>query len=132
MPVFYVVKQDRRKNGTRLFYGKAVHPSTVSFDDICERVQANTTAKKADVLCVLTEYIEQMKFYMQQGYKVEWDGIGSFYISGKSAPVTELKDVKGSDMKDPKLRFIASWNRDTEGNVTRAFTEDITYQKAQG
>lgn len=130
MALQYRIYQDTRKTGSKLFYGRAVHPATVGFDEVCRMVQANTSAKQADVKLVLTEYIEQMKFFLQHGYKVEWEKIGTFYITGLSSAAATVAAASAKQMHDPHLAFVAKWTR-PNGVTSRAYTEGVKLEKAK-
>lgn len=132
MAIQYSIYQNTRKGGNLLFYGRAVHPQTIDFKKVCERVQANCSAKESDVKLVLTEYIEQMKQYLVNGYKVKWEGIGTFRVGASSMPAIEPNKLRvDTHIKYPKLLFLAEATR-VGGAVTRAFQNELQFKKASG
>lgn len=82
--VSYYVRQDNRRNGTGLWYGKAYIRGTLTFEQIAQRIQNNCSMKKSDVIAYLTELIEVMQQKLTQGYKVQLGDIGYFSVGLKS------------------------------------------------
>ena len=80
MAVFYRLVQDNRVNSTHKggWYARAKMIDTINLDEIAQRIQDNTTAKKADALAVLTEMVEMIKDFIQKSYDVRIDGLGTF------------------------------------------------------
>ncbi len=128
----YVTYQDNRKNGTNLWYGRAVHPSTVNLDSIADRVQQNCSMKKSDVLAVLTEMIETMKNELQNSNRVKLDGLGTFYINLKSKGSVNESDFNANEfIKGFKVKFLAEGKKNN-GVYTRTFTDNLRVIKAVG
>ena len=93
MSIFYRLSQNNM-DGSKMFgkwYGRAVHLNTVNLADIAKQIQANTTAKEADVKAVLTELIEVMQRELQASNRVRINGIGTFKVTFAS---------KGADTAD--------------------------------
>lgn len=82
--VSYYVRQDNRRTGTGLWYGKAYIRGTLTFDQIAQQIQNNCSMKKSDVIAYLTELIEVMQQKLTQGYKVQLGDIGYFSVGLKS------------------------------------------------
>mgnify|MGYP002515555886 CR=1 FL=1 len=78
--VSYYVRQDNRRTGTGLWYGKAYIRGTLTFDQIAQQIQNNCSMKKSDVIAYLTELIEVMQQKLTQGYKVQLGDIGYFSV----------------------------------------------------
>ena len=128
----YVTYQDNRRTGTNLWYGRAVHPSTVNLDAVADRVQQNCSMKKADVLAVLTEMIETMKVEMQNGNKVCLDGFGTFYINLRSKGSLTEEDFNANEfIKGFRVKFLAEGKKQN-GKITRTFTDGLRVVKAKG
>ena len=126
----YVTYQDNRKNGTNLWYGRAVYPSTIDLDAIAERIQQNCSMKKSDVMAVLTELIETMRYELQNSNKVKLDGFGTFYIGLRSKGAIDEKDFNANEyVKGFSVKFLAEGKKQN-GKITRTFTEGIRVVKA--
>ena len=88
----YKLYQDNRKNSTTRgqWYGRAAVMGVTNLETLAARIQRNCTAKKSDVMAVLTELVEVMQDELQEGRRVKLDGFGSFKIgisnSGAESP----------------------------------------------
>lgn len=132
MAISYVTYQDTRKGGSHLWYGRAVHQTTVDLESIAERIQRNCSLKKSDVMGVLTEMVEVMNDEMQNSNKVKIDGLGTFYINIKSSGTIDEKDYNANEnIKGFRVKFLAEGKK-YNGKMTRAFTNGLKAQKAVG
>lgn len=83
------------------YYAKAVMTGEIGLNEIAERVQRNCSAKKSDVLAVLTELVEVMKDELQNSHKVRIDGLGTFKVGIKgtyaktAAAFNPAKNISG-------------------------------------
>ena len=104
MALLYKLYQDNRKNSTTRgqWYARAHMTQTTDLAALAERIQRNCTAKKSDVLAVLTELVEVMQDELQASHRVKLDGFGAFKLgmSTKGAetakaftPVTNVKSL---------------------------------------
>lgn len=131
MPILYVTYQDKRKNGTQLFYGRAVHPTTIGLDTIADRIQQNCSMKKSDVRAVLSELVEVMNYELSNSNKVKIDGLGIFYVNLRSSGAIADEDYNANqNVKGIRIRFLPEGKK-KNGHITRALTEDITFKKAE-
>ena len=126
----YVTYQDNRKNGTNLWYGRAVHPTTVDLDQISDRIQQNCSMKKSDVMAVLVEMVETMNYELQNSNKVKIDGLGTFFISLKtSGAMSEEKFNANENVNGFRVKFLAEGKK-SNGKITRTFTDGLRVMKA--
>lgn len=131
MAISYVTYQDTRKGGNHLWYGRAVHPTTIGLNEIADRIQRNCSMKKSDVLAVLTEMIEVMNDEMQNSNKVKLDGLGTFYINLRSGGAIDEKSYNANEhIRGFRVKFLASGKK-SNGIFTRTFTNGLTVKKAQ-
>ena len=107
MSIFYRLSQNNM-DGSKMFgkwYGRAVHLSTVNLAGIAEQIQANTTAKEADVKAVLTELVTVMQRELQASNRVRLDGIGTFKVTFASKGADSAKEYNPTDCVK-KFRII--------------------------
>ena len=107
MSIFYRLSQNNM-DGSKMFgkwYGRAVHLSTINLAGIAEQIQANTTAKKADVMAVLTELVEVMKRELEASKRVKIDGIGTFKVTFASKGADTAKEYNPTECVK-KFRII--------------------------
>ena len=130
MAIQYVVVKDARKEGTGLYYGRAIHPSTIDLPVIAERIQRNSSMTKGDVLAVLTEMVSAMKDELQNSNKVKLNGLGTFYVSLRTKGVSEEEKFNANDnVKAFTVNFLAE-GRKQNGKMVRTFTDGIKAVKA--
>lgn len=98
MAVFYKLFQDNRDTSTHKgeWYGRAKMIDTIRLDEIAQRIQDNTTAKKADALAVLTEMVEVVRDYLQKSYAVRIDGLGTFKMGLSTSPAPTAKEFSAT------------------------------------
>ena len=130
MGIQYVTYQDNRKNGNQMWYGRAVHPSTVDLDVIAERIQRTCSMTKGDVLAVLTEMVSVMRDELQNSNKVKIDGLGTFYITLRTQGALAVEDFNANDnVTGFNVRFLAE-GRVQNGKLVRTFIDGIKAVKA--
>lgn len=130
MGIQYVTYQDNRKNGNQMWYGRAVHPSTVDLDVIAERIQRTCSMTKGDVLAVLTEMVSVMRDELQNSNKVKIDGLGTFYITLRTKGALAVEDFNANDnVTGFNVRFLAE-GRVQNGKLVRTFIDGIKAVKA--
>lgn len=126
----YRVVQDTRKGGNHLWYGRAVHNTTLDLESIAERIQRNCSMKKSDVLGVLTEMVEVMNDELRDGNKIKLSGIGTFYLNMRSGGAIDEKSYSITEhLRGVRVKFLAEGKK-SNGVMTRAFTTGISWEKA--
>lgn len=129
MSVLYSIYRDNRKESDRLYYGRAIHLNTLGTMDLADRVQQNCSMKKSDVLAVIQELVEVMKYELQNSNLVRLDGFGTFGIHIKTvgAPTADKFDA-GTNIKGSKVNFLPAGQM-RNGKMTRVFTDNVKYKK---
>lgn len=126
MAIQIKVSQDTRKNGSGLFYGRAKHLNIIDRNALAERIQANCTVKKADVLAVLTELAEVMTYELANSNKVLLDDFGYFYIGAKSSGAISAKEYNcNENIKGFRVGFLPVGKREKNGVTSRVFTAGL-------
>lgn len=130
MAIQYVTRQDKRKNGTQLWYGRAIHPAVVDLSTLADRIQRNCSMTRGDVLAVLTEMVSVMRDELQNSNKVKLDGLGTFSVGirTKGAPSEELFTAQ-DNIKAFTVNFLAE-GKLQNGKLVRAFLDGIRAVKA--
>ncbi len=129
MAVLYKLYQDNRDTSTHKgeWYARAKTLDTVTLNEIAQRIQDNTTAKKADALAVLTEMVEVVRDYLQKSYRVKIDGLGSFKMSLKTSPAPTAKEFSASkNIKSMRALFQEDVTVDKNGMRHRALSSGAT------
>lgn len=130
MAIQYVTRQDKRKNGTQLWYGRAIHPAVVDLSTLADRIQRNCSMTRGDVLAVLTEMVSVMRDELQNSNKVKLDGLGTFSVGirTKGAASEELFTAQ-DNIKAFTVNFLAE-GKLQNGKLVRAFLDGIRAVKA--
>ena len=132
--LLYYTYQDNRKNGTSLWYGKCYHASTITLEQVAERIEQNCSMKKSDVLAYLTELIEAIDKTMKDGFKVSLGDLGTFQIGITSKGALTKKEYKADKhyIKGAKVRHVPCGSHD-DGVYTRATlpTAKVHFQKVE-
>lgn len=131
MAVSYVTKQNKRKGGNQMWYGRAVHPATISTKQLAETIQRACSITRSDVVGVITMMVEIMKEDLQNGKKVELDELGTFRIKMQSGPAVSAKDFRADrDIKVTTCSFLPK-GFEENGQPTRTFLDGVQYKKAE-
>ena len=120
MAVLYKLYQDNRKNSEHKgeWYGRAIQTNTIGTQQLADIIQRNCTAKRSDVLAVITELVEVMRNELQASHRVKLDGFGSFKIGIKTHPAKDAsefsvtKNVHGLHVNfTPEVKIAADKSR---------------------
>ena len=135
MSIFYRLSQNNM-DGSKMFgkwYGRAVHLNTVDLNDIAKQIQANTTAKEADVMAVLTELVEVMQRELQASSRVRLNGIGTFKVTFASSGADTADLWSALDnVKKFRINFMPEYTTvKTAGGKRRKDTPLLRNCKAQ-
>lgn len=129
MAVVYYVRQDNRRKGTKLWYGKAYPVATADLDYLADRIQAACSMKKSDVYAYLTELIDTIGRKIKNGYKVQLGELGYFSLGIKTkGSVTEDKFNIRENVAGVTVRFETK-NNVVNGVTTRAIFNNVSYKK---
>ena len=126
--VRYKLYQDNRKNSTTRgqWYGRAAVMGVTNLETLADRIQRNCTAKKSDVMAVLTELVEAMADELKDGRRVKLDGFGSFKIglttrgAETAKAFTVSKNVKGLH-----VLFQPEVKRSADGTRVKTFLTGV-------
>ena len=80
--VNYKIKQFKNSNSAynNYYYPRAVVSGEVNLYEIAEKIQANCSLKKGDVLACLTELVEYVREALLDSKRVRLNGLGMFRI----------------------------------------------------
>ena len=134
MSIFYRLNKNNMKESKMFgkYYGRAVHTDTVDLSRVAEAIQENTTAKKADVLAVLTEMVNVMQRELCDSKRMKIDGLGSFKVTFSSTGVNDPKEYNAKDcIKRYRIVFTPEYSIDNSSGKRRRDTPLLRYAKAQ-
>ena len=120
----YKLYQNTREGSKTLgkWYGRATMTGEVKLNALSQRIQSNCTAKKSDVLAVLTELVEVMTDELQAGHRVVLDGFGSFKVGMRTTPADSAKDFTPSkNVKSLHVLFQPELKKSADGTRMKTF-----------
>ena len=120
----YKLYQNMREGSKTLgkWYGRATMTGEVKLNALSQRIQRNCTAKKSDVLAVLTELVEVMTDELQAGHRVVLDGFGSFKVGMRTTPADSAKDFTPSkNVKSLHVLFQPELKKSADGTRMKTF-----------
>lgn len=127
--ILYYVRQDKRRNGTMLWYGKAFVSSKLDLEKVAERIEQVCSMKKSDVYGYLIQLVEEMKRALQQGYKVKLGNLGYFHIVMRTkGSISEEKFNINENLAGTTVSF-QTVNERTDGTTTRAVLGNHSYMQ---
>jgi predicted histone-like DNA-binding protein len=120
---YKLYQNKNEKSSTKgMWYGRVAVTGVTNLQKLADRIQRNCTAKRSDVIAVLTELVEVMQDELQSGHKVKLDGFGSFKIGirGTSAESVEKFKVM-ENVKGLRVNFQPEVHIDTNKKRTQMF-----------
>lgn len=135
MAVLYRLYQNNRKNSefSGKWYARAIFTNMVDIEALAERIQRNSTAKKSDVLAVLTEMVEVLRDELQASHTVHINGLGYFRIGLKTSPANTAADFKVQEnILGTKVNFIPEMKGGTQkgSHKSRYLLDGLKIQEA--
>ncbi|BCS84445.1 hypothetical protein prwr041_03380 [Prevotella herbatica] len=115
----YMNKNKKNLKTYNKFYARAVYHGIAQLDDMAEKIQANCSVKKSDVLAVLTELAEVMTAELQDSKIVKIAGLGAFKLTLKCVGADSIKEfTPAKNIKKVNIRFSPEAHVDA-GSKTR-------------
>lgn len=105
MILFKATARKNFKTGDVQYYPMLVEPSTVSYDELLDDVQANCSLTKADVSAIVKSFQEVVLEMIAEGNSVHVDNLGSFRPTLKAESVDNKDDVSANLIKQVHCVF---------------------------
>ena len=109
MAILYKLFQDKRESQPTFgkWFAQTVRPQQVDLEWISQKIQDNTSVKRADVWAVLIELVEVMSQCLHEGWVVNIDRLGVFrvYLNSKGADSREAFDER-KNITGAHVRFM--------------------------
>lgn len=115
MAVFIAVRQDKRKNSNKLFYGRTYCPNIIGTRELAKKIEANVSVKESDVYAVLIELANVMAYEIANSSKVHLERIGYFFPSIRSSGSLAKDEYNiAENVKSGRVRFTPDYTRSVE------------------
>ena len=117
--VTYKLKQYKNSNSSynNFFYPRAVITGEMDLNDIAEKIQANCSLKKSDVLACLAELVEHVREALLDSKRVRLNGLGMFRIGIITKKMVE--DIKEFNVRECiggyRVNFLPEYSIDANG-----------------
>lgn len=105
--------------------------NTVDLQALAKRIERNCTAKRSDVLAVLTELVEAMTDELENSHAVKINGFGTFRVGMSARAIDDPKNfVPATDIKKVHLNFFPEISGANIKGTKRkhAFIQDVKLQ----
>lgn len=126
----YVIYQNKNSKSSayRKYYAKPVYLGMKETKDIADIIQRNCSMKKSDVQAVLTELVEVMTTFLQNGYKVKLNDLGIFKVGLSSTGVADRDDFSvAHNIVNTRVLFQPTWTKSAgQTDRTRTFLSGMT------
>lgn len=111
------------------WYVRAKILDTVGIEKIAERICSKTTITAADVIAVLKALSIVMKDFLQDGYAVRLESIGTFRIGMKTVAADTEKDFTADKIVGYRVNFVPEGHVqitvDEEGHLQRTVLRSL-------
>lgn len=117
MPYFKARKQ--KVNG--LWYPQSQTLGQIPMDKIIGRLTQISTVSESDVRAVMGDMARVLNEFMDLGYSVKLEGLGSFYYTADASKqgVATEKEVSAKQIVGTRVRFIPEYDRAPNNATTR-------------
>ena len=103
----YQNKNEHMTGSYQKWYARPVVTGIKSLTDVAKEIQENTTAKEADAYAVLKEMKNVLIKWLQEGYRIKIDGLGSFKLGMRSKGVAAVSEFTvNENIKSTRVIFI--------------------------
>lgn len=79
----------KKSNISGMYVARTKMTQTVNLSTLADRIQRNSTAKRSDVLAVLSEFVEVLCDELQASHAVKIDRLGTFRIGIKAKSIAD-------------------------------------------
>lgn len=137
MPLYYRARQSQLKSKDGK---KKWHPCLVKNGEIIStRTLGLEAAEKSslttgDMMNAVECLFSSMKRYLQNGYSVRLDGVGTFTLIAKSNGngVETFEEVNASQISNLRVRFTPEYTRTSFDGTTRALLAGVKFKRWDG
>ncbi len=105
------------------FFAKAYHTGLVDLDYIAEQIEMNSSAKKSDVLAVLTEFVEVLTAALQDSKIVKVNGLGRFKIALRSGMTESAEAFDPTCINSLRVIFQPEYSRNVDYSRKRVLLD---------
>ena len=115
--IFYRKYQNKNRKSSAYgkTYARLVPTGTLGTDEICDHISKHGTIYTSDIVKgVVEKFINCFEELLLEGYKLKLDGLGTFYLAGRSEGIENEDEFTASSFKSVMVRFLADQSKKSE------------------
>ena len=134
MALRFTLQQNKIKSnkGYKKWYARVVKQGEMTMDDVERKIQGRCTVTRADVRAVLSALYEVVGMGLKDGYVVNLDELGKFYLSIRSASVDNPDDFSvQKHVKEIVCKYTPMGHRinAADPRIVRPFTNNCKLEQ---
>ncbi len=115
------------------WFAKVVNIGEVHTKDLAKKIHRDSAFSEGAVVGVINDFIQQMKYALEDGQVVVIDGLGRFSITVESEGVEDPRQFRfNRHIKKLKTRFQPAGKRNFDHTITFKMSEDAKVDWAPG
>jgi len=116
-------KDPRNPNGNPKYYPTPVYSGTYSINDLSKYIANISTVSEIDVAAVLQAFVKVFPDVLQQGNRIDLEGLGVFSLGFATTASEKADDVTANNVEKCKLKYTPAYTLKKE-------IENATVEKA--
>lgn len=122
----------KRSSSYGKYFAKSVSRGETTLKDLAIEASKNSTLRESDVIAVITEVEEMLRYRLAEGQTVVLDGIGRFSLRVESEGVDNPGDFNiRKHIRRVICRFLPSGHRNSDGTINYHFSNDVKVEWAK-
>jgi len=122
-----VVNNNDKQNTYGMFYARAVIEETIGIDEIAQKIEANVSVKRSDVLAVLSELGVVITDLLANSKRVKLPYLGAFKLGISSAAAADKESFNVREhIKGIHVIFQPEGSYDNKGRLHRTMTDNVS------
>lgn len=91
------------------YYPSPVYNGTYSLDELSKYIANISTVSEIDVAGVLRGFVKVFPELLQQGNRIDLEGVGMFSLNFETLPSDKAEDVTVKNIKKVKIKFSTEY-----------------------
>lgn len=104
------------------FYAIPVHGNVIGLEKLSKRAAAKSSLTKGDCYNVIDNFMDSIMEYLEEGYRVQLGGVGTFRMSLKSEGAETPEELTSANIKRSRIVF-------TPGVELKRMLREVKYKK---
>lgn len=123
----------KRSSSYGKYFAKTVSQGEITLKELAVEASRNSTLRQSDVIAVITELEEMLRYRLAEGQTVVLDGIGRFSLRVESEGVDDPSKFRiKKHIRRIICRFLPSSHRNEDGTISYSFSKDVDVDWEKG